>query len=340
MPEKNTDWFMRCGWGVMTHYLSSPAGSLPGPYISVDQWNRDIDGFDARGLASQLEETGAGYFFITVGQNTGYYLSPNETYDSITGRRPGGCSKRDLVADLADELAGKNIKLMVYIPASAPVFDRQACESLKFAPAWPDRDPLWCELKIGDVKPIPGVDSRLSQFQRNWEAVITEWSLRWGEKVAGWWVDGCYHPDLMYNFPDEPNYTSFIRALKAGNPGRIVGFNPGWPHSPAHSATELEDFLAGHDPGECLNICEGRRINGVQWHALCRAATLWGGGSPRFCPEMMIGYTKEVISKGGVVTWDTPANKKGLFPDEFRRLLVTMGAALKKLKQSGGTEIC
>ena len=50
---------------------------------------------------------------------------------------------------------------------------------------------------------------RLAEFQRKWEAVIREWSLRWGKSVSGWWIDGCYFADQMYRFDDEPNFASF-----------------------------------------------------------------------------------------------------------------------------------
>ncbi len=317
MTTSDINWFRQCGWGVMVHYLAEPAGSCDKPDMSVEKWNSLINAFDVDGLARQLEKAGAGYLIITLGQNTGFYLAPNETYDRIVGRQPSRCSRRDLVADLSRALAARNIKLMAYLPSNAPIFDPLAVEKLEFAPAWPNRDPLWCGLKAGDIKPVEGVDSRLSRFQRHWEAVITEWSLRWGRKVAGWWIDGCYHADLMYDFQDEPNWQSFIRALKAGNQDGIVGFNPGGGHFPLHSATPLEDFTAGHDPGKCLNLCAGPKVSGVQWHSLCRLGTSWGGGELRFCNNMVKGYTSEVISRGGVITWDVPAGENGLLREEF-----------------------
>ena len=48
-----------------------------------------VDGFDVERLAEQLESVGARYYLITIGQNSGYYLSPNATYDRFVGRAPG-----------------------------------------------------------------------------------------------------------------------------------------------------------------------------------------------------------------------------------------------------------
>jgi hypothetical protein len=36
------------------------------------------------------------------------------------------------------------------------------------------------------------------------------------------------------------------------------------------------------------------------------SGTNWGEGKPRFVDEFVIGYTKHVNEKEGVVTWDVP----------------------------------
>ena len=90
---------------------------------SSEEWNRLIDGFDVEKLADQLTKVKAHYLFITLGQNSGHYLSPNATYDRLVGIRPSKCSRRDLVADLYKALEPKGIKLLVYLPAGAPSKD-------------------------------------------------------------------------------------------------------------------------------------------------------------------------------------------------------------------------
>ena len=81
--------------------------------MDAGRWNQRIDAFDTDGLAKQLHEVGAGYFFITLGQNSGFYLSPNTTYDRLVGHSPGRCSRRDLVADIAAALKPCGIRMMV-----------------------------------------------------------------------------------------------------------------------------------------------------------------------------------------------------------------------------------
>ena len=53
---------------------------------------------------------------------------------------------------------------------------------------------------------------RLAEFQQKWEEIIRDWSLRWGDKLRGWWIDGCYFADAMYRFPDPPNFESLAAA--------------------------------------------------------------------------------------------------------------------------------
>ena len=75
-------------WGVMTHYLADWRSRVDKEAMSVDKWNDMIDHFDAEGLANQIASTGAGYYILTIGQNSGYYLSPNATYDRLVGSKP------------------------------------------------------------------------------------------------------------------------------------------------------------------------------------------------------------------------------------------------------------
>ena len=151
--------------------------------MTPDEWNRRVDRFDVPGLATQLESIGAPYYFITLRQNSGFYCSPNETYDALVGECSGRLSKRYLVGELAEALSAKDIRLLVYLPSHAPAYHRQAVENLRCTPSW---DASAWQLKPGAYLRAEDVDERLSAFQRNWEAVVGEWSLRWGNKVHGW----------------------------------------------------------------------------------------------------------------------------------------------------------
>ena len=308
----NTDWFMNAKWGVFTHYLT-------GAETSAKEWNDLVNGFDVSALAQQLESVGAAYYFITIGQNSGHYCSPNSTYDDFVGIKPSKCSERDLIKDIYEALNPKGIKLMVYLPSGAPAADLTAMAKLDWKWGFNGNWPAWNTGRTGE---------RLATFQIKWEAIIIEWSLRWGKNVHGWWVDGCYFADEMYRNPVPPNFKSFAESLKAGNPDSLVAFNPGV-MVPVISHTEYEDYTAG-EISDVFPFCYGRTVKGAQYQILCYLGNNWGGGIPRSPDEFVIGYTKQVNFKGGVVTWDVPISAEGLIPEPFIEQLTALKNAILK----------
>lgn len=310
----DTTWFKDCRWGMFTHYLADSASNLQPIALTPDDWNRRIDAFDTLGLAAQLAAAKVPYFVITLGQNSGFYLSPNTTYDTITGITPSKCSQRDLITDLAAALQAHGIRLLVYLPGMAPATDAVAKAKLEGTD-----------------------DARHTTLQRNWEAVCREWSLRWGKAVSGWWIDGPYDAPA-YQHPDEPNYRSFAAALKAGNPDAIVAFNNGL-RTPLYSMTEYEDYTPGEierdmtvSPGHLPDFSRlapyPEFINGARLHVLTIMGEWWGKGPVRFPDELTIGYTKFINRRGGVVSWDVPLTIKGHIEPEFLPQLTALGRAI------------
>ena len=326
--EQRKDWFQQAGWGVFTHYLAREEQS-------AEEWDRQVAAFDVEGLAGQLAEVGAGYYTITLGQNSGHYCTPNATYDRLTGLGPSKCASRDLIADLYEALQARGLALMVYLPAGAPDRDAAAVAAL----GWECGIHFWWDTPGGSRdaggRPRAEGNPRLADFQRKWEEIIGEWSLRWGTGVRGWWVDGCYYPD-MYAHPDPPNWHSFAAALRAGNPESLVAFNPGvFVDLPVMS--DEEDYTPG-EIGDEFPECEGRWIHGVQWHVLSYLAQTWGGwphpdgsdGRPqRLSTEWLVEYTRRTLAHGGVVTWDVPIQPSGLLDPEFLPVLRAVGEATR-----------
>ena len=315
----NTDWFLNCRWGMFTHYLADSASNLKAIELPVADWNKRIDAFDVEGLARQLAEAHVPYFVITLGQNSGFYISPNQTYDNIVGIQPSKCSRRDLIADLAKALAPRGIRLMVYLPGMAPAADAIAKERLEGKS-----------------------DERMTELQRNWEAVTREWSLRWGQSVSGWWIDGPYEKE-KYQHPDAPNYRSFAEALKAGNPDSIIAFNNGL-RTPLYSITEYEDYTPGEIERD-LPVAPGclpdysrlrnfdRFLDGAQLHILTIMGEWWGKHPLRFPDELTIAYTKYINGKGGVISWDAPLTVGGLVDEAFLPQLRALGKAIHAEKR-------
>jgi hypothetical protein len=197
---------------------------------------------------------------------------------------------------------------MVYLPSAAPGQDKVADAAL--------------EWRNG---PNPN-----REFQRKWEQVIREWSVRWGKKVAGWWFDGCYFPNSMYRSPDPPNFASFAAAARAGNPDAAVAFNPGAVYRML-SLTPYEDFTAGEiDKPELVTIRRAAdgKIDGIQIQMLSYLGATWGKGTPRFTADQVIAYTRKVWDSGGAVTWDVPVELNSALAQPFLDQLTALGKAL------------
>jgi hypothetical protein len=300
----------RYTWGVMTHYLADWQSQVHKLDMNVDLWNKMIDGFDVEGMAKRLESVGAGHYQISIGQNSGYYASPNSAYDKIVGIQPSKCSKRDLIADLSQPLGQRDIKLMVYLPSGGPGADKVADAALEWLNG-----------------PYPNTN-----FQRKWETIISEWSKRWGKKVSGWWFDGCYFPNSMYRSPAAPNFASFAAAARAGNPDSAVAFNPGVIYR-LISVSPDDDFTAGEiDKPDLVTVRreENGRIDGTQIHMLSFLGEKWGMGAPRFTADQVIAYTKKITDVGGSVTWDVPVELDGTITQPFLDQLSALSKAFPR----------
>ena len=326
-------WFRKAGWGLFFHYLASPASSKEKTVMTVEKWNDQINAFDVEGLAEELDACGAAYMFITIGQNSGFYLSPNKTYDRLVPRDKSRLSQRDLVQDLAAALDKRGIRLMVYLPSKAPCTDDYAVDKLGFRTL----------LDVIQVKPRPetfvfpeGTDTQFPEAQRNWEAIIREWSERWGNSIHGWWIDGCRPHHEMYREPEPPNFNSFADAMRAGNPDSIVAFNPGVRH-PIIKHADCEDYTAGETQGLLPVHLQkdrwfqpiGGDVDGAQYHLLTFLGQQWGRGAPSLPEGLFIEYTKYLISKNGVLSWDIPPAIDGHIQRDFFPMMKALGKATR-----------
>lgn len=316
--RRNTDWMRDARWGVMFHYLlSAPDAGIDSSQVPASEWNDRVDAFNLRLFVRQLRNIGAGYVIFTIGQNSGHYCSPNPTYDQLTGITPSKCSRRDLIGEMADALNAVGIRLIAYLPSHPGGRDHEACVKLKFTPPWDTS--AWGYKK--ETIAIQTADERITEGQRAWEAIIRDWSQRWGRRISGWWIDGCYFADRMYRHSDEPNFSSFAAALRAGNPDALLAFNCGT-KEPFAALTDEQDYTAGEVadkfPVSYLWRPLSREMNGLQLQVLTFLGECWGMGEAPRCPrEFVAGYTQHVNSKGGVVTWDVPIGADGVIAPAF-----------------------
>jgi alpha-L-fucosidase len=314
-PGERSAWMPAARWGVMTHYLADWRVRTDGVPLNVMNWNNLVDHFDVETLAEQIKSTGAGYHILTIGQNSGYYDCPNATYDRITGFQPSRCSRRDLILDMARALQKRGIRLIVYLPAGAPG-GTNALHAFEY-----HRGP-----------------NRNREFQLKWEAVIREWSTRWGTNVAGWWFDGCYWPNAMYRSAEPPNFQSFAAAARAGNPDSVIAFNPGVVDR-SLSVTPYEDYTAGEinelDRAMIRRTQPPGYIDGAKVQFLSFLGERWGGGAPRFTTEQAVAHSEKIVGLDGLITWDTPVQRDGTIAPQFVEQLKAIGKAVKDQARNG-----
>lgn len=277
-------------WGVFNHFLyTKPVG-----VEKTACWNKRVEGLDVERIAKQLHEIGAGYYFITIMQGRKYMIAPNKTFDDIAGTKPGeACADRDLVLDLYDALSKYGIDLYLYFTGDGPYLNEP--EGRRF----------------GFVEPRENVTR---EFTEKWASVLEEYAVRYGEKVNGWWMDGCC---------DKFGYTNellelYHRAIKKGNPNAIAAFNNGvktevrkWYKDEEFTAGEFNDFEY---------IPKTPFVDGARTHILAPLGN--GHGQPwqnwrkpeaRYDNAYMKNYIKRVHDIGAVVTVDIIVYDDGSF---------------------------
>ncbi|MER6948252.1 alpha-L-fucosidase [Nonomuraea sp. NPDC000554] len=319
-----TDWLRNARYGVSHHFLSNylnrVAASPEEKWQDGESWDDLVKTFNVEAYADDLEKAGAGFAILTLGQNSGYMVAPNRTYDRIAGLQPGERTPagRDLPMEMADALAKRGIKLVFYIPANPPHSAHKTTGDYAITKAFGYS---------------PGTDGVPSQeTMAKWQSVIREYSERYGTKLAGWWVDGVF-PSLQPAYQDmtKPyNWSSFAAALKAGNPDRIIALNSGL-GAGKHQPTSVYD---DYTPGESRSI--GAMPPAGRW-ADAERSTQWfdftylGAHDPYWAGWGNKGTSKDTTSlvrwvnaatdQGGAIGLDTKVNRYGrLDPDQLVQL--------------------
>jgi len=274
----DTEWFRQAGFGLMLHWTSQsmPRRGAPKPYAEA------VRDFDVETFADQVAATGAGFVTLTTSHAAMYFPGPLEALDRIL---PGRTAGRDLVADIAEALAKRSIRLMLYYNAGS-----------SSDPAWQRASGFW--------------ETDTSRFWNNWTAVVTEVGERYRDRLAGWWFDdgtATYHHR-------SPPWERLATAAKAGNSKRIICFNP-WILPPA---TEFQDFLAGEGAGDptvggWLKPADRGRISGGAYEGLQASAAIimetdWLHGkrdsdisAPRMTTEQLADLLRRFRAVGNVV---------------------------------------
>ena len=296
----NTDWFKDAGYGVMVHYLKEAMVPEGGSEV----WNKTVDSFNVDKFASQVNDAGAGFVMFTLGQNSGYYCSPNKAFDKAVGVEAGVlCSKRDLPKDLIGALSKYKIPLILYLPSNPPINNKNVSEKLKYAFQ---------------------KDSATSQFnQPILENMIEEWSLRYGEGVKGWWFDGLYSwndiRSTRMNMSLKHNISTHTLAAKAGNKNSIVTYNSGF--GKIHGNTPYDDYTSGEKSTIDEYPSSRWADDGVQWFLFTYLGEKWGGHGQQFVTDSLVNKAAKIVENNGVLCLEVVTDSKGeILPGHFNQI--------------------
>jgi hypothetical protein len=237
----NTDWLAKCRFGVGVHWTAqtAPSTGKPKPFQEA------VAGFDLKGFLAAVEHSGADYVLFTATHALQMLPAPHPVIDDIL---PGRTCERDLLGELADGLAARGRRLLVYY--------NHSCNN--------QNDPEWRKAVGYD-----GQDKNV--LARNLMEIITLMSERYGDKVSAWWFDSPYSLDARgpfksvttdmagFQFPWE----QFTVAAKKGHPGRLVTYNGGF--NQKFLFTTHQDYWAG-EMGNLRTPATSRYLdNGLQW---------------------------------------------------------------------------
>ncbi len=308
-----TDWFSEAGYGVMVHWTTKtmPESGSQKPFFEA------VNDFDVGLFAEQLEEAGAGYVIFTISHRQMYLPFPNAALDAVL---PGRTSQdRDLVSDLYDALNPKGIKIILYYANNAS----------------DTNDHPWYVASKFDVD-----NSYFAQLQYD---ITTEIGLRYGDKVAGWWIDNCHESSGNDNkFGD---FSAYSAALKAGNPDRIVAYNfSGTGSWDSNKPAGIEDYAAGEQWS--LSRLPASRFSGEtssQWHTVVNmdygnVPWYYNGAkniSPNYSNEKVANYIRKVMLKGGVFSYNSAPYQEGYMDDSTMNQLRVIKRAIRVVEENG-----
>ena len=310
-----TDRLFEKKWGVFNHYLYNYTAKAEN--IS---WGDAIERIDVKKISDQLRKMGAGYYFITLCQGTKHLLVSNKTYNAIAGCADCDVTgERDIVSELWEELSKYGIDLYLYFPSDGPHCDKEYGEKLGFYYETEDVyklvDGIYCHREPEENKVL--LEKRLnSRFVDNWSSVLEEYSVRYGDKIKGWWFDGFYDFFGFTNEWIEP----FYKAAKKGNPGAITTFNNGVKKE-LYKWYSDEEYTSG-EFNELEFVPESRFVSGLQSHILAPLGSTWGMKDARYDNDYMNKYIKSVNQHGGVVTVDIGVSSDGSYSDEQLKAMV------------------
>jgi len=201
----DVSWFQEAGYGIMFQW---GFWGYPKEGKERKPWKDVYRDFDIEAFADKMQKMNPGYLIWSITWRGSRYAMPLQSVDKIMGSKDF-TMEYDFTGKLIDALNKRNIPVMFY-----------------FHPGHEEKE-YWD--KIG------GHLKDRSKFVESNIAIWTEIGERYGKKLAGWFLDD----GMATHYPTD--FYPYVKALKAGHPGRLVSFNP-WVLA---NCTPFEDVFMG-----------------------------------------------------------------------------------------------
>ena len=311
-PVGSSDWLMNAGYGVMVHWTSQSrpqSGAAPSAYCTA------VNNFDVNAFAQQLQSAGAGYVIFTISHAQQYFAFPSPKLDSVIA---GRTCPRDLYADLFTAINPKGIRMVFYYPSVGT-----------------DEDVAWRDASKFNTDP-----AYFAQLQYD---LVEEIGNRYGNKLAGWWVDNCYDSPPSYaqfgaGRGARYNFNTYAQKLRSGNPQRLVTFNFSYNQWNSTTGQGIVDYAAGED--DAINRLPSSRFSGEgnsQWQTLVWMDDFWvhkdaGVVTPRYSNATVTDYTRNVMSQQGAFSYNAAPYQDTLISSATVNQLQHLNATIHSAK--------
>ena len=281
--KPDLSWMIEGKYGIFTHWslLSYP---LYGDKKARETFEWGVNKFDVEAYANKIEETGASWVIFTTCHGGQMFPAPIKTLNDVL---PGRTTERDLIAEIAEALNKRNIKLLLYY---------------NFSPNEKKKKKL-------------GADKNPEKWFQYLIDFVREVSLRYGKSIAGWGYFDSTVSSYLMNMPWE----TFYMAAIAGNPDAAVGISSHWraQFSPFNNLQTGDSGGSLNKPLDKRLLEKGERYEGLQEHAIFILDDFWYSrepfngnirasseveGGPTFTDQEYISYFKKMADANVPVT--------------------------------------
>ncbi len=280
------------GYGLFIHWT---ARTKP-RYGEMLPYEEAVNAFDAERFARQAEEMGAQYVIFTTNHGSEAFPAPLTAWNKY---HPGKITARDLPADLITALEKRGIQLFLYlhIPHMAG-FPSDYGTSFNFT-----------NTAMRDTAAQSEICGRICEM-------LEEIGLRYGEKLAGYWLD-CWQP-MVLKYGTDPTEQVY-KAAKAGNSRRLTSFAFG---VRCPTCTPWQDYACGETRVIGMLPKEGRyaggQSKGYPYHSILVLDDDWWHdfydnpiADPQYSADQLSDYIRGCMKNGGLVTVNTAVYQDG-----------------------------